>query len=73
MLNDLGLRLRYQRSDMVALTGRFLSHEVPTWEGVDRVCSVRYLRADVFQALQVAFPTWSTVETLCHSLRMHVK
>jgi hypothetical protein len=73
ILCNLGLRVRYCRSDVVALTGRILTHEVPIWDGVDRVCLVRYVKADLFKEMGITTPSWSTVERVQSSLRMDLE
>jgi hypothetical protein len=63
-LRDLGLTIPYRRADVVALTGRFLTHEVGDWQGNDRVSSVRYIRADVFKDANIPEPGWADVQSV---------
>lgn len=72
-LRNIGLSIQYQRSDVIALTGRFLTHEVGPWDSGDRVCLVRYLKGNVFELLKVPEPSWSTLDQVFATLHMSNK
>ena len=55
-LTDVGAQLTYRPGTLVFLTGRVLEHEVPEWEGGERVVIMHYMKDLVHNRLGVPRP-----------------
>jgi hypothetical protein len=52
------LELSYNPGTMVLLCGKLLTHEVPGWEGGERICVAHFMKDSVHDHLQVARPPY---------------
>jgi hypothetical protein len=61
-LPDLGIQMDYPPGTLIALTGKFIRHEVLDWDQGDRVCYAHFMRKAVLDRLQTSVPDWTTME-----------
>jgi hypothetical protein len=66
LLPTIGLRLKYKRGTMVALSGKVLRHGVCKAKG-DRLCLAWYMRDNLHSRMHVASTDWSRYQNVLES------
>ena len=62
-LGDVQARLSYNPGTVVLVCGRVLRHEVPTWEGGERICIAHYMCDNVHERLGLKRPDWVDIDS----------
>lgn len=70
-LSDIGADIIYDPGTLVSFAGRSFTHEVPHWEGGERICYAYFLREEVLRRFvsvdvklgDLAFPTLNELRT----------